>query len=171
MDGDSTMPTGLTRERTNYRLRFSLQEFELCMGDTLIGRSEECDVTIFDPSVSRRHARIRILGGHVILEDLGSRNGCRVNGVHVKHPVELTDGDRIRLGTQELVFSDMQTSSDVHRRITRSLCYCASCRAAYGQEVDRCPHCGSTKRVPYLSASQDGLDATAAVGPASLRSK
>jgi predicted component of type VI protein secretion system len=139
------------------------------LGDTLIGRSEECDVTIFDPSVSRRHACIRIFSGRVVLEDLGSRNGCRVNGVPVKHPVELADGDRIRFGTQELVFSDMQATSDVHRRITRSLCYCGSCRAAYGQEVDRCPHCGSTKRIQYLSASQDGIDAAAAAGPSSRR--
>jgi hypothetical protein len=163
------MPTRSLGEPTNYRLRFSLQEIELCEGDTIIGRSEECDVTIFDPSVSRRHARVRIADGRVILEDLGSRNGCRVNGTHVKRPVDLSDGDRIRLGTQELVFSDMQASSDVHRRITRSLCYCGSCRAAYGQEMDRCPHCGSTKRVPYLSASHDGIDAAAVLGSSSSR--
>jgi hypothetical protein len=141
-------------ERTHYRLRFSLQEFELCSGDTTIGRSEECDISIFDPSVSRRHVKIQISDEHVVLEDLGSRNGCRVNGVLVKGPVELADGDRIRLGTQELVFTDMQTSSEVHRRVTRSLCYCGNCGAAYGQEVDRCPHCGSNSRVRYVSSPQ-----------------
>ncbi len=38
---------------TRFRLRFMLQEFELAPGDTLIGRSEECHITLFDPLISR----------------------------------------------------------------------------------------------------------------------
>jgi predicted component of type VI protein secretion system len=129
------------------------------LGDTLVGRSEECDITIFDPSVSRRHARIRVADGRVVLEDLGSRNGCRVNGVFVRGSVGLTDGDRIRFGTQELVFGDVQTTSDVHRRTTGALCYCGTCHAAYGQENDFCPHCGSARRGASPSAT-DLPDAT-----------
>jgi hypothetical protein len=54
----------------------------------------------------------------------------------------------------------MQTASDVHRRTTGALCYCASCRAAYGQEMDRCPHCGSGRRGNSPSSS-DLPDASA----------
>ncbi len=62
-----------------FRLRFELQEFELYPGDTIIGRSDDCQITISDPLISRRHARIRVIGEQALLEDLGSRNGCRVS--------------------------------------------------------------------------------------------
>ena len=89
---------------TRYRLRFLLQEFDLPKGETLIGRSAECHVTIEDPLVSRQHARIMLEGDAVTFEDLGSRNGGRINGLPVKRPVQLRDGGRIRIRTQELVF-------------------------------------------------------------------
>ena len=45
----------------------------------VIGRAEECDVVIDDPSVSRRHALLSI-GGRITLEDLGSTNGTSIQG-------------------------------------------------------------------------------------------
>ena len=63
-----------------YRLRFLLQEFDLPRGATLIGRSSDCHVTIEDPLVSRQHARIVIDGDDATLQDLGSRNGVKLNG-------------------------------------------------------------------------------------------
>ena len=74
------------------------------------------------------------------MEDLGSRNGCRINGNPLKELTELADGDRIRIGTQELVFSEVREQSQVHHhRKTGSLCYCGACNAAYPQEMDRVP--------------------------------
>ena len=72
------------RGAPRFRLRFLLQEFALPLGDTFIGRSHDCQITIFDPLVSRRHARIRVFGDRAVLEDLGSRNGCRVNGTLIR---------------------------------------------------------------------------------------
>lgn len=140
-----------------YRLRFLLQEFDLPPGPTLIGRGEDCHITIFDPAISRRHARIFVDEQHALLEDLGSRNGCRVNGVPVKGQIALNDGDRIRIGTQELVLSEVKaaTSQVIYRR-TGSLCFCASCRAAYAKEMDACPHCGCTQRGPNPLAHGEG---------------
>ena len=46
-----------------------------------IGRLPECDITLDDPNVSRRHAEIRPRGDGFVLVDLGSTNGTRVNGV------------------------------------------------------------------------------------------
>jgi len=129
---------------SRFRLRFLLQEFELKPGDTLIGRSDDCQITIFDPLVSRRHARIRVNAEQAILEDLGSRNGCRVNGMPIKGPHQLTVGDRIRIGKHELVFSELSPSQPSPRlRETGSLVYCAGCDMAYSGEMGMCPSCGS----------------------------
>lgn len=130
---------------TRYRLRFLLQEFDLPKGETLIGRSAECHVTIEDPLVSRQHARILIDGEDATFEDLGSRNGVRVNGVAVKKSTPLRDGDRIRIGTQELVFCRVGASS-ISNKTTGFLRYCAQCRLPYPQELAACPACGATEQ-------------------------
>ena len=46
----------------------------------LIGRHPECDVRIDSPKVSRRHCCIATAYDRVLIRDLGSRNGVRVNG-------------------------------------------------------------------------------------------
>jgi len=86
-----------------HRLRFLLQELDLPHGETLIGRSPDCLITLDDPLVSRRHGRLLIRGEEAIFEDLGSRNGSRVNGRRVHEPVHLKEGDRLRIGALELV--------------------------------------------------------------------
>jgi predicted component of type VI protein secretion system len=144
-----------------YRLRFLLQEFHLAFGITLIGRGEDCHITLFDSSVSRQHARIIVDDRCAIIDDLKSRNGSRVNGKRIDGPVELSEGDRIRIGTQELVFGTTSETSHVQRRDTGSLCFCAACRTAYAKEMNACPHCGSTLRGPAsLSECDDEFDRT-----------
>ncbi len=69
-----------------------------------LGRLPECDVTLNDPSVSRRHARISREGDRWSVEDLGSTNGVRVNGAPVT-TAELADGDRLELGGVALSFA------------------------------------------------------------------
>lgn len=51
------------------------------------------------PQVSGHHARLGWSDGHVVLEDLGSRNGTLVNGQRVERRV-LRDGDVVQLGAQ-----------------------------------------------------------------------
>jgi hypothetical protein len=126
-----------------YRLRFLLQEFDLPQGETLIGRGADCRITLVDPLVSRHHARVRIDGVRVTLEDLGSRNGSRANGRLLKGPHSLKDGDRIRIGTQELIFSEV-ASVHLAGRQTGFLCHCADCRLPYPEENKVCPNCGSS---------------------------
>jgi hypothetical protein len=138
---DADIPVALGR----YRLRFLLQEFDLPSGETLIGRGAECHITIFDPSISRKHARIRIERLGAFFEDLGSRNGSRVNGNYVRELTQLRDGDRLRLGTQELVLSEVRATPHVNRQ-TGSLCFCATCKSAYPKEMQECPHCGCSMR-------------------------
>jgi hypothetical protein len=135
---------------SRYRLRFLLQEIDLPQGETLIGRSASCHVTIEDPLVSRQHARINIEGSKVTAEDLGSRNGLVVNGRAVKGSVDLTDGDRLRIGTQELVFCTVRapvSRSQAGTRPTGFMCHCAACGLPYPAEAVQCPSCGSIERM------------------------
>ena len=68
-----------------------------------IGRSEECDVVVDDPNVSRRHAELHREDGSWLLVDLGSTNGVTVNGARVERS-RLGPGDEIGLGRSRLTF-------------------------------------------------------------------
>lgn len=70
----------------------------------VIGRSRECDVVIDDPGISRRHAEVRPTPGGWELADLGSTNGVRVNQQELSGTRQLRSGDRIELGSTELIF-------------------------------------------------------------------
>ncbi len=127
-----------------YRLRFYLQEVDLQRGVTYIGRSEECEVTIEDPLVSRRHARIIFQDDDVTLEDLGSRNGLRVNGKPVQGSQKLADGDRVRIGTQDFVFCLVEQKTGQRSKTTGVLRLCGQCKAPYAREMISCPNCGAS---------------------------
>jgi len=63
-----------------------------------IGRSSTCEIHLADASVSRRHAEIARRDERFFIQDLGSRNGTRVNGQEVRAPVEIRPGDSIEVG-------------------------------------------------------------------------
>ena len=69
----------------------------------VLGRLPECEITLNDPQVSRRHAEIRRDFDAFRLVDLGSTNGTLVNGSRVGEHL-LEDGDEIRVGTAVLRF-------------------------------------------------------------------
>jgi len=75
-------------------------------GGGTIGRSRDCDIPLEDAGISRRHAEIRpdVQQDGWVLEDLGSTNGVRLNGRSVKSPVALAPGDRLELGSTEIIF-------------------------------------------------------------------
>jgi len=66
-----------------------------------IGRAADCDLVLADPTISKHHLELRRQGLEVVLIDLGSTNGTRVNGAGVRERV-LADGDEIRLGATVL---------------------------------------------------------------------
>jgi hypothetical protein len=129
-----------------YRLRFVLQEFDLPRGVTVIGRSLDCHLTIEDPLVSRRHARIVVSEAGAQIEDLSSRNGVKVNGAPIAQATTLRNGDRLRIGTQELVFSRVDEAGRAHSRTTGQLRLCANCRQPYPREMLACPSCEATEQ-------------------------
>ncbi len=63
----------------------------------LIGRHPECDIRIDLPEISRRHCCIALAYERVMIRDLGSRNGLRVNGLRVEE-AELHPGDEVAIG-------------------------------------------------------------------------
>jgi hypothetical protein len=69
-----------------------------------VGRSRDCDIVLEDSSVSRRHAELRPDGSAWTIEDLDSTNGVRVNGIAVHGPQKLRTGDRIEMGSTEILF-------------------------------------------------------------------
>ena len=71
-------------------------------GPVRIGRAPECELVLKDNRVSRRHARLAARDGVLILTDLGSTNGTRVNGNRVTEVV-LGAGDRVQIGETSLV--------------------------------------------------------------------
>ncbi len=87
---------------TRLVLRYLDRDLELPDGQFLVGRSASCQISLDDPLVSRSHARLVVRGGEVTFEDLGSRNGVRVNGEAVRGTVRLSVGDRLGVGSQEL---------------------------------------------------------------------
>jgi Protein of unknown function (DUF3662)/Inner membrane component of T3SS, cytoplasmic domain len=73
-------------------------------GGATIGRSRACEVVLEDAGASRRHAEIRPHEEGWTLQDLGSTNGVRVNGRPIAGVQPLRPGDRIEIGSTEIVF-------------------------------------------------------------------
>ncbi len=72
-------------------------------GTTRVGRSEEGEIVLMDPSVSRSHAIVEIDAGEPVVRDLGSTNGTFVNGRRVKVEA-LRDGDELMFGNTRMRF-------------------------------------------------------------------
>lgn len=90
------------RERANVALQVFRggergRTFPLSGPRVVAGRSPDCDVTLDDATVSRRHAAFVERGGDWWVVDLDSTNGTRVNGVETGER-RLRRGDRIELG-------------------------------------------------------------------------
>ena len=98
----------------------------------VIGRDDGCPIQIVDEAVSRRHLRIRhdrhdhqdhqdADGDSYVAEDLDSANGTSVNDERLDHERPLADGDILRIGSTEIMFSaidfaDRETAFQHYRR-------------------------------------------------------
>jgi pSer/pThr/pTyr-binding forkhead associated (FHA) protein len=79
------------------------RKHEITKPKVVLGRSREADVRVADVNVSRQHAELRQEGAGYWIVDLGSTNGLEVNGKRVER-ARVRDGDRITLGSTEVVF-------------------------------------------------------------------
>lgn len=85
-------------KRVHGLVRLGAEPIRLVVGAPMvIGRSEQCDLTIPSPRVSRRHCQLGWRGDRPYLKDLGSQNGTLVNGKRI-HEHQLEDKDEIVVG-------------------------------------------------------------------------
>jgi pSer/pThr/pTyr-binding forkhead associated (FHA) protein len=69
---------------------------------TTVGRVEENNFQISEPSVSSRHCEILLRGNDIVVKDLGSTNGTFINGERITEEGILKPGQTLRLGNVEL---------------------------------------------------------------------
>jgi DNA-binding winged helix-turn-helix (wHTH) protein len=99
------------------RLVQGRRDWLLSEGPNLVGRDRDCAIRVDSPTVSRRHARIVVTRKMATVEDLGSKNGTRVNGRDVEQSVGLKDGDELRVGSVTMTYRTLdRLPSTVTRR-------------------------------------------------------
>jgi len=77
---------------------FPGQVFRLRQGRQIIGRRPECDIRLRERAVSGIHAEVIRMREAVTINDLASTNGTLVNGMRIRHPVPLSQGNLLKLG-------------------------------------------------------------------------
>ena len=77
----------------------------LLVGTMIVGRDPECEISHKDPRLSRRHAEFMVGDGGVVVRDLDSRNGIRVNGAPAKEAV-LQPGDVVQIAQLTVRYID-----------------------------------------------------------------
>ncbi|MCB9534194.1 MAG: FHA domain-containing protein [Myxococcales bacterium] len=100
-----------------------------------IGRNPMCDLRINNPSISRKHAEIRVdAGGAYSIFDLNSSNGTYVNGRR-EQQADLKDGDELLIGEFEVLFVGAAPEAGARRAA-----WTAACAARPREAVGRVQH-------------------------------
>ena len=105
LDGEVTIAAG-ARYHEPLRVHFNFaddsgnrRENVMLREVITLGRDRDCEVSFDSNTVSRKHARVRNLGGHRIsIEDNDSWNSVLVNGAKIESVTELHTGDVVTLG-------------------------------------------------------------------------
>jgi len=75
---------------------------QLLRDEITIGRQDGNTIKLSERNVSRRHARLKRDNSSMVIEDLGSYNGVRVNGERITAPTKVKEGDLIEIGDYDL---------------------------------------------------------------------
>jgi len=75
---------------------------QLVRDEITIGRQDGNTIRLTERNVSRRHARLVKENGNVLIEDLGSYNGVRVNGEKITGRTRIKEGDLVEIGDYDL---------------------------------------------------------------------
>ena len=86
--------------RVNFRLGGSAA-YEV-LTSLILGRSKNCDVPLDDPAASSKHLKVELCEGGLVITDLGSTNGTKINGVRVEKAIAQV-GDKISVGETKMV--------------------------------------------------------------------
>jgi diguanylate cyclase (GGDEF)-like protein len=82
------------------------QVFRLRQGRQIVGRRPECDIRLRERAVSGIHAEIIRMRDDVTINDLASTNGTVVNGLRIRNPIPLSQGNLLKLGNCVFKFVD-----------------------------------------------------------------
>ncbi len=82
------------------------QVFRLRPGRQIIGRRPECDIRVRERAVSGIHAEVIRVRDTVTINDLASTNGTMVNGLRIRNPLALMQGNLLKLGNCVFKFVD-----------------------------------------------------------------
>lgn len=85
-------------------------KYDLPEGTTHVGRADENDIVLSGDLVSRKHSRFHVTGGVLVFEDLGSRNGSRLNGDKVTGSTPMKAGDVVAVGENSMVVRQPTTA-------------------------------------------------------------
>jgi pSer/pThr/pTyr-binding forkhead associated (FHA) protein len=80
------------------------REFDLVGDRLIVGRHLNADIVLHSLTVGRRPAVLTRGENGYVVEDADSRPGTFVNGVQIKEPVFLNDGDIFHMGTVKLMY-------------------------------------------------------------------
>lgn len=99
------------------------------------GRSQANSIPLRDRCASRHHAKLeRVQEKHFYFVDLNSRNGSLVNGQRIAQPVLLKHGDRITIGTTQLVFhQERVTAPGIQLSLSEQFVFMVQCSTMQGK--------------------------------------
>ncbi len=111
----------IPRPDARFRLVWAGGRATLTDGEHVLGRDPDLELFLDSRDISRRHARIRIIGDEATIEDLESKNGTFVAERRLETVTPLADGDSIRIGSVELTFTAIRSrgSTETERGIDR----------------------------------------------------
>jgi hypothetical protein len=97
---------GTDSSKQRHSFEVTLDKLMTRSSGMVIGRaSDQCDLVVAHPTVSRRHAKLSLAGDALMLEDLGSTNGTSLDGKALRQtePVTLRAGTKVRLGDVDML--------------------------------------------------------------------
>lgn len=155
-------------DKWTYAFELEGRTIELAEGESIIGRSRGCTVTLRDPSASRNHVLVTIKPGDVRARDLQSSNGTYLNGERLTAERPLHDGDRITIGETDIVMRI--TAPEMEEvgatvRLDAAKLQCPACSAELPVHAEFCARCGH--RVGAGAAAEGSIGPAPPPPPAS----
>lgn len=147
------------------RSRADLGAYVFINGPVVVGRDPNCNVSLQDLGVSRRHAMIAPTStGEFVLTDLASTNGTRVNGMPVAEECVLRDGEKIIVGDTVLRFGladqmDIDFHSEISTLVSTDPLTGLPSKRRFDQALEfAMEHCGhNSLPLSLLMMDMDGL--------------
>ena len=120
--GDATtLPGAKGPDRPSCWLEWGTRRFPLSAGEHVVGRDPDVEVRLDASTVSRRHARLVVTAEGTVLEDFGSKNGTFRGRERVTSPIQLADGDSIRIGSLLVTFHVRAPSGSTETQVQSNL--------------------------------------------------